>query len=447
MNLLTIAWKSIRQRALASSLTGLSVALGVMLMVAVLVTYSVVQESFAQKSIGYDLVLGRRGSDLQLVLSTVYRVGDPPPNVPYTYYLKLKNRELEYPREMRFVEAAVPIAMGDVTKEGAFPIIGTTGEYFTHEYVPGREFGIRGDIFRQPFDAIIGHRVARENRWNLGSQFTLVHGGAEGHDHDEKFTVVGVLAPTGTANDRTVFIHLNGFYAIAGHDTPPHEAYQREAEFYGREVDQAEFDRLQRQWEREQSQSGHHHHRMEDWQKQLSAIFITVRNRPSAYLLLGTLRKGSGNVMAVNPVDPMRDLMTNVVGNVATAMLVLTGLVVVVSGISIFVSIYNSMSERRREIAIMRALGAQRRTVFSIILAESVLLCFGGGLLGVVLGHGIVFFAAPFVEIRTGLIINPLTFHPWEAVLLPALVVLASLVGFLPGLSAYRTDVARTLAE
>jgi putative ABC transport system permease protein len=198
MNLLTIAWKSIRQRALASSLTGLSVALGVMLVVAVLVTYSVVEDAFQQKSIGYDLVLGRRGSDLQLVLSTVYRVGDPPPNLPYTWYLKLKNGELETPRELRFVETAIPIAMGDVTQEGAFPIIGTVGEYFVHEYTRGRMFQFRKDgrTFQQPFDAIIGDRVARENHWDVGSQFTLVHGGAEGHAHDEKFTTTAPFSST-----------------------------------------------------------------------------------------------------------------------------------------------------------------------------------------------------------------------------------------------------------
>lgn len=95
----------------------------------------------------------------------------------------------------------------------------------------------------------------------------------------------------------------------------------------------------------------------------------------------------------------------------------------------------------------MRALGARRRSVFSIILAESVLLCLGGGLLGLALGHGLVFLAAPYVEAQTGLIINPLAFHPFEFVLFPVLLVLAVLIGFLPGMTAYRTDVARALAE
>ncbi|MBW3542471.1 MAG: ABC transporter permease, partial [Planctomycetes bacterium] len=428
-----------------SSLTGLSVALGVMLTVTVLVIYSIVRDAFEQRSVGYDLVIGRRGSDLQLVLSTVYRIGDPPANLPYSYYRRLIEKDLPFP-EVHHVTAAVPIALGDYTEQGTFPIVGTTGDYFKMPFAPKRQFRIRGHVFEQPFDAIIGSRVAQENNWNLGSQFTLVHGGAEGHHHDEKFTVVGVLERTGTANDRTVFTHLNGFYAIAGHETPPHEALQRESDFYGREVDREEYDRLKAEWERLQSRGGHHHGPMEEFQKELSAIFVSMRSQTSSVIFSGKTRK-SGPAMAVNPIEPIRELMENFVGPVSNLLVVLTALVVVVSGVGIFVSIYNSMSDRRREIAVMRALGAQRRHISWIVLTESILLCVGGGLLGVILGHGLIFAAAPAVSERLNLIIDPLTFHLAEFLLIPGLIVLASLVGFLPALSAYRTDVARTLAE
>jgi putative ABC transport system permease protein len=104
------------------------------------------------------------------------------------------------------------------------------------------------------------------------------------------------------------------------------------------------------------------------------------------------------------------------------------------------------MADRKREIAIMRALGAQRTTVFAVILAESLLLCVGGGLAGMLLGHGIVFAAGPVIEARAGLVIDPLAFEPIELVIIPAMIVLASIVGFLPGLTAYRTDVAEALS-
>ena len=127
MNLLTIAWKSIRQRRLASSLTALSIGLGVMLMVLVLVIFGAVDSAFNQTSVGYDLIVGPKGSDLQLVLSAVYRMQPPIENLPYLF--------LEQMQKDPRVVSAVPLAFGDVTKEGSFPIVGTTTQYFENEYM------------------------------------------------------------------------------------------------------------------------------------------------------------------------------------------------------------------------------------------------------------------------------------------------------------------------
>ena len=444
MNLVSIAWKSIRQRSLASSLTGLSVALGVMLMVGVLVIYSIINDAFNQRSFGYHLVVGPKGSDLQLVLSTIYRVSPPIENLPYRFYKQLQDHPL--------VVDAIPIAFGDVTEQGAFPIVATIPKFFELPYAPGRKFMVRGRGFQKQFDAVIGSRVARENGWDIGSQFKLVHGGADsGHVHDEKFTVVGVLKQTGTPNDKSVFVPLEGFYAIAGHETPLDEALQREAEFFGETVDPEQLEELREKAKREEEAhaSGghdHHHHEIPDFQKEVTAVFLNMKTDSAAVLFSGQMKSGF-KAQAINPMIPMRRLMDTIVGNVMKALLVLTGLVIAVSGVSIFVSIYNSMADRRKEIAIMRALGARRQSVFSIILAESVLLCLGGGLLGLALGHGLVFLAAPYVESQTGLIIDPLAFHPFEFILFPVLLGLAVLIGFLPGMTAYRTDVARALAE
>jgi putative ABC transport system permease protein len=454
MNLFSIAWKSIRQRFLSSSLTAFSVALGVMLMVAVLVIYGIMDRMFSQQSIAYDLIVGPKGSDLQLVLNTVYRVSAPLQNLPYLYYEELKKD----PR----VELAVPFCLGDTTEKGGFPIVGTTEEYFEHPYTPGEKFRLRGDSFASSFDAIIGSEVARVNGWEIAAagkpatQFQLVHGGAESHKHEEKFTVVGVLAPTGTPNDKTVFIHLNGFYAISGHDAPLKEAVKRWHEFSGRGTSDSEINAAAAEWaqkcgipiEEPPHKPGehHHHHKSCDVQKEVTAILVNMKSVSLAAMFNGEMKRGY-KVQAVNPIIPMQQLMSSILGNVRTVLVVLTSLIIVVSGVGIFVSIYNSMSDRRKEIAIMRALGAQRRTVFAIILAESILLCFGGGILGILLGHGLVFAAAPVVQQQTGLLINPFAFEQIEFILLPALIALASLIGIVPGLAAYRTDVARALAD
>ena len=452
MNLLTIAIKSIRQRLLASSLTGLSVALGVALMVAVLVINGVIGRMFSQSGSGYDLIIGPKGSDLQLVLSSIYRVSPPIENLPWRFYTQI--------RERRDIEHAIPIALGDTTEEGGFPIVGTIPQYFGVEYAHGRKFLVKGDFLQGTWDAVIGAEVARKNGWDVGSKFRMIHGGQDDHVHDEQFTVRGILKRTGTPNDRSVFVHLDGFFQIDGHGKPLEEAINREADFFGVSPETV------REWygddlahAEEEEADGHDHdhahdHEVLDAQKEVTSILVVMKTRnnnpltrTTGSLMLKNELKEGFQAQGVNPIEVMRRLMDNLVGNVRLALLYLTGLIIAVSGIGIFVSIYNSMADRKREIAIMRALGARRQTVFSVILAESILLCLGGGLFGLLLGHGLVFAAAPLVEARSGLLIDPFAFEPIELVLFPVLIVLASLIGFLPGLTAYRTDVADALSN
>jgi putative ABC transport system permease protein len=469
MNLLTIAWKSIRQRLLASTLTGVCVALGVALMVAVLIVNGIVTKMFSQTGTGYYLLIGPKGSELQLVLSTIYRLEDPIENLPWDYYEELKSD----PR----VEVAIPVAFGDFTELGAFPIIGTMPQYFSLDVVRGQKFMVRGDYLQGTWDAVIGSEVARKNNWDIGSQFRMIHAGRDAgpdaHIHEELFTVRGVLQKTGTPNDRSVFVHLDGFFLLDEHEKPIGEAIQREARFWRVSEEEirtryrSDLDRLAREAAHEEhgaeepGHEGHHHHAhfISNLQKEVTSILVVTACDPSRKLdcnlqrsanalsLKAELKEGFQS-QAVTPVEPMKKLLDNFVGNVQQALLYLTGLVIAVSGVSIFVSIYNSMADRRREIGIMRALGARRQSVLAIIILESLLLCVGGGLVGLALGHAVVFVAAPIVEARTGgLLIDPLAFEPIELVVIPVTLVMGTLIGFLPGLTAYRTDVAEALSR
>ncbi|MFO1019639.1 MAG: ABC transporter permease [Planctomycetales bacterium] len=440
MNLVTIAWKSIRQRSLASFLTALSVALGITLMVAVLVINSVVERVFNQSSTGYDLVVGVKGSPLQLVMKAIFHVGGGMENIPYTYY---RDKLLKNPK----IKTAIPIALGDTTQEGSFPIIGTTPEFFAVPYLPDRDLKIRGDILRKPFDAVVGYAVYRQIGWDIGKKFQPVHGvGPEAHVHDDNFTVVGVMAPTGTPIDQSVFINLEGFFMIGGHEKPADEAAKKAADFAEAAglKPSAAAPAAEKKPDAHDHHDHHHHHNIPDEQKELTAVLLKTQAITLNPIVIREINQ-EPYAQAANPAEQIGWLKRQVVGNVRTLMLVMTFLIIIVSGVGIFVSIYNSMSDRRKEIAIMRALGAQRGTVFSIILLEAILLCLGGGILGICLGHGLVFLSAPMVEAQTGLILNPLAFEKWELILLPMLVVLASLIGIIPGMTAYRTDVARNL--
>ena len=264
------------------------------------------------------------------------------------------------------------------------------------------------------------------------------------------FKVVGILAPTSLPTDRAVFIHYDGFYAIPGHEKSKEEADAEARAQRGGEsmVPAVGLGAGEAEPERNKGIRGP----IPDEQKQVTAILLQTKgNGPAEQDAIAFLMKPLINkapvFQAVNPIEQIRKLLNDVVGNIRTMLLVMTVLIIVVSGVGIFVSIYNSMADRKREIAIMRALGARRRTVFSIIVAEAVLLCAGGGLVGLLLGHGLVFVAGPIVEARSDILIDPWFLEPHELYILPALLVLAVIVGLVPGLTAYRADVAKGLSD
>ena len=148
---------------------------------------------------------------------------------------------------------------------------------------------------------------------------------------------------------------------------------------------------------------------------------------------------------AVVPVRVIADLFEGIVGKLQWILLGMAVLTVIEAGIGIMVSIYNSMSDRRHEIAVMRALGASRFTVMVIILMESILLSLMGGVMGVLIGHGATWACSPMIADWTGVVIGIWQFQLGELILIPGLVVLASAVGYLPAMAAYRTDVAKSL--
>jgi putative ABC transport system permease protein len=454
MSFWKIAWRNIWQRALASSLTGLSMALGVAVMIAVIVIYNVAVKQFEQNAQGYHLIVGSKGGSLQLVLSTVYYVSQPLYPIPYTYYQKF----LEGGEFAKLTKVAVPECLGDSyqSPDGTlFRVVATTPDLFDKlhygNYDDGRpkiyEFKPGGRNFKTEsfHEAVIGSVVAAKSGLHVGDEIHPTHGmSAEGHEH-EGFKIVGVLQPTGTATDRAVFINIEGFYTLEGHartDKKAPTTIAVTAEQPG--VEQ------HAEGEHHEEADGDHDHDHEPLpieQREVTSILVLAASEPAAMDLDRRINKADDRIaQAVAPTSAVQALLDKIVGPIRTILLVLTILIVIVAGISILVSIYNSMSERSHDIAVMRALGASRGAVMAIVLVESVLLSLGGGLIGIVLGHGVIGLASPYVVAETGISLSMFQFDWQELVLIPGLVLLASLVGFLPALAAYRTDVAKALA-
>jgi putative ABC transport system permease protein len=456
-----IAWRNIEQRGLASSLTALSMALGVAVMIAVIVIHSVAVRQFEQNAQGYHLIVGGKGGALQLVLSTVYHIGQPLYPIPYSYYQKF----LPGGEFADVTELAIPMCLGDSYESPSgtlFRVIGTTPDLFdkinygthsdgtpkSYEFEPGgRNF--KSENF---YEAVVGSVVAAQAGLKLGDEIQPTHGiGSEGHKH-EGFKIVGILKPTGTANDRAVFINIEGFYLLEGHALSPDEEDEEHESDAAQQEEEPESRADQHASEEEHShEPGHEHEHAHTplpiEQREVTSILVLCNSPLGPTALDYAINKGEDRIaQAVAPAREVAVLMNSIVGPVRVILLVLTVLIIIVAGVSILVSIYNSMSERSHDIAVMRALGASRGAVMAIILVESILLSVGGGLIGILLGHGLIGLAGPYVVERTGVALGLFEFDWWELVLIPALVVLASLVGFLPAVAAYRTDVAKSLA-
>lgn len=458
MSLFGIAWRTIRQRLLTSGLTALSLALGVALVVATLVIGDLVSQAFSSGSgLGYNMIVGAKGSPLQLVLNSVYLVSKPIENIPWAFY------EDFLPADARAdgtagtfagsVRTAVPICMGDYFK--GFRVVGTNAAYFDRlSYGGGVALGLppwlarllgkpttmsaprpfafaAGRNFRDAefFGGVLGSEVAAKLGLAVGDTFSPTHGADDGLVHDP-FTVTGVLARTDTPVDRGVYVNMEGFYLQEGHAKPVEGVAARPPE----------------------TPAGAGPVPLPCEQREVTAVLVETISQPGlpaelAAMALRTRINEGRNGQAAEPIREISVLLGLFVRPLELLLLLVTTLVVIVSAIGILVSMVGSSLERSRDVAVMRALGARRSQVLATVLIEAVILALGGGLLGWVLGHAIVAAIGPMITTNAGVSATFFSAAPTaELLLVPFLIVLAILAALLPALAAYRTDVAKWLA-
>jgi putative ABC transport system permease protein len=466
MNLFELVLKQMRQRALSTWLTMLSVTLGVALAVAIMLVQRGGRALFGQTDYGYDVLVGAKGSPLQLVLNTTYHLDRSPGNIPYALY-----EQLNQPRHPQ-VRLAVPFAVGDTYKGQR--IVGTTLKLFgiadngqpmerPFEYRPGRSFKVaQGRLFHPAkFEAVIGSDIPRLTGLKLGDKFQASHGmpkpGQAEDVHAEQWQVVGILEPTQTANDRVIFIPLTSFYTIAEHE----EALEAQSAVK-QGLDPSRARATSTQPATATALDDHHHDhaaeheayfllpdgtielKLPEDKLQVSAILVKSRSAFNAQNLMWTINNRD-EAAAVNPASVMRDFFDVFLAPSALLMTGIALLVTVVAAVGILVSIYNSVSARKREIAILRALGATRTKILTLICIEAALVGLLGGILGIICGHLIGAGGSIFLRRMVGEGIDWLVTSPTEWIYLGVVVVLAVLAGLVPALKAYRTPVATNL--
>ncbi len=304
------------------------------------------------------------------------------------------------------------------------------------------------------FEAVIGSEVAQKTGLKIGSKFQATHGfappGVQPETHPEQWEVVGILKPTHTAADRCLYIPLVTFFSIAEHEgglaahdqartgqTPSARAPEapQYSMAYGDELlpdlphtkDFVRLDVPESQWE-------------------VSAILVESRGGIAAPELIYYIANGGiPDVQAVNPAQVMQVFFETFLGPSTTVLLLISLLVSIVAGVGILVSIYNSVSARTREIAILRALGATRGRILTLICAEAVLIGLIGGLIGLVIGHALGAVTSMYLNNTIGQGFNWYTPHPGEWLYLLIVVLIALLAGLVPALKAYGTPVATNL--
>ncbi|MEO1524325.1 MAG: FtsX-like permease family protein [Planctomycetota bacterium] len=329
---------------------------------------------------------------------------------------------------------AIPLALGDYL--GEYRVVGTTPDFFEklrHGPLLEERLGFRdGRPFKSHseengyFEAVLGIRVAKTLNLKVGDVFNSTHGDPEGDGHGHGFTVVGILEPTGTPNDRAAFVNLEGFYLQENHAKPLKE---------GAIVvppTEAPVD-------------AEGHEPLSIPAREVTAILVRNGKLMLAPGMENEINE-SMRAQAAAPVAQIAILMNSILGPILSALLVITLITCVVAAVGVLVAIYNSMNDRRRDIAVMRALGARRETVTGVILLESLLIAVIGAAFGWLLAHGAIYLFSGEIEDRTGVQPGIFATSAYELYVFPLVLILALLAGFLPAWSAYRTDVGSNLA-
>jgi putative ABC transport system permease protein len=417
MSLLALSLAYIRARALNAALNLVLLALGVGTIVLLLLFSAQLEERLLRDARGFDLVIGAKGSPLQLILSSIYQIDFPTGNIPLT--------EVARWRQHPMIESAIPVAMGD--NVAGFRIVGTEHAYAEH-------YGatlVAGRLWQAPFEATLGAAVAAASGLKVGDRFVGSHGlAAGGPVHaDRPYTVIGVLAPTASVLDRLVLTPIESVWEVHGIRNPflspanPSPGQdEREAEQQTPPGRPAPVRPLE-----------------------VTALLVHFRSPLGAVEVPQLVNRKAG-LQAASPALETARLLSLV--GVGLETLRGFGLLLIASaGLSVFIALWNAMQERRYDLAVMRTLGASRRVLFVQPVIEGLILAGGGGILGLLVGHGVATMVGGLLRQAQDMGLTGLTWRPEELYVVLLALGVGLISALLPAIQAYRTDIAQVLAS
>ena len=391
MSLFQIAWANLRSNPLSTFLSVLLLSLGVATILFVLEISRQLNDGLSKDIRGIDMVVGAKGSPLQLILSAVYQMDSPTGNIPLEEAEKLSKHPM--------VKNTIPLAYGDSYK--GFRIVGTEPSYIEHYEGVFND----GAAWRKDMEVVVGYKVATELSLAVGSHFHGSHGFDDhGHVHEEDaYHVSGVLEPTGSVIDRLILSNISSVWRI----------------------------------------HSNHEGRAQDAPKEITAMLIKYKS-PMAMMQLPRIVNTRTSMQAALPAIEINRLYS-LLGVGFQTVRIIGFVMLIVSAISVFISLLSSLKERRFELALLRCLGGAPVQISSLLIFESLILCLIGWLVGVVLSKAAIWTAANYSDQEIGFSISNSVINTNDVLMLGVALLIGLMASVLPAFQAYGTNISKTL--
>ena len=405
MNLASISFSYLKANRMSTALNLLLLAFGVSVVVILLLVVNQVEDRFSRNAKDISLVVGAKGSPLQLILSAIYHIDYPTGNIKIKDARKVMKNPL--------VKQAIPLGLGD--SYNGFRIVGTNHDYFKHFNCKLKE----GKLWGKSLEAVIGSEVAKVSGLKIGDKFAGAHGLEDGgHLHESHdYVVVGIMQENGMVTDKLVLTAMESVWEV-------HEEKKEETQDSVKTASNIDSTDIE--------------------DKEYTALLIKYRS-PMGAVTLPRLVNSIGNLQAASPAVEISRLF-NLIGIGADILRFFALAIIGISFLSMFGVLYNALKERQFDIALMRTLGASRFKVFVLIIFEGILLAVLGTCLGILLGHsGIALFASFYKQAESQL--SAMIWLPEEFYLLGLAIFAGFLSAFIPALQAYKMDIAKILAK
>jgi len=416
-----LALAYLRDRSLTTALNILLLAISVAMLVLLVQFGSQFSSRLDRDAQGVDLVVGAKGSPLQLILSSIFHIDQPTGNIPLDSLTMLR-------RDPAVIEA-IPLALGD--NFDGYRIVGTDASYAT---LYGAEIA-EGKMFEAPMDAVLGAAVARKTGAQLGQQFIGSHGleteeeDGQGHDH-MPYKAVGILAPTGSVIDRLILTSVESVWDIHGiehdHDEHEHTGHEHEAEH-----------------DHDKAQS--HLSAGEGLQPELTAILISYRNAAGAIRIPAMINRQTEMQAAAPAVETARLLA--LFGAGIEGARIFAWILAATGGLAIFIALLNMARAREGDLALLRVMGASRSQVFGTIVLEGLITAAAGATVGIAAAHAALFVASRSFQTLGDLGLSATQFLPGELAIIMTVLLIGIVAALIPAMRIFRINLANSLAR